>query len=360
VSSTPCVKSAGHRAPGQGASSPQAGSLAMKPDRDAVATWSGGTARGPWNSRAPVSHYVIGRFGRALVTLWAIVTLVFLAARLSGDPIDFLMPEGLDADSRAAMVAYFGLDGPLLQQYALFWRSLAEGEFGLGLLERRSVAVIFTERAGKSLSLLGATLAVTLGLGVPVGIAAALWRKSALGHAVLLIAFLGYAIPNFVLAILMLLLFSFTLNWLPSAGSLTLAHYVMPTLALSAYFVAALVRYTRNSMLDVLGQDYMRTARAKGLPERAVIAKHGLRNALVPVITVLGLQVTTLVSGAVVIETVFAWHGVGDLLVSATLRRDYPVLQFGVLLVAAAVIVVNLLVDLAYAAVDPRIRLSKA
>jgi peptide/nickel transport system permease protein len=292
--------------------------------------------------------------------LWVIATLVFFAVRLTGHPIDFLMPEGLDAESRAIMIAYFGLDRPVLEQYALFWRSLFDGELGLGLLERRSVAVIFGERIGHSLSLLVASLLVTIGIGVPVGIAAALWRKSALGNALLLVAFLGYAIPNFVLAILMLLLFSFTLNWLPSAGSATLAHYVMPTLALAAYFVASLVRYTRNSMLDVLGQDYMRTARAKGLPERIVIFRHGLRNALIPVITVLGLQVTTLVSGAVVIETVFAWHGVGDLLVGATMRRDYPVLQFGVLVVAAAVIVVNLLVDVAYAAIDPRIRLSEA
>jgi peptide/nickel transport system permease protein len=212
----------------------------------------------------------------------------------------------------------------------------------------------------KSLLLLAATLGITTGVGVPVGLAAALWRRSALGNAMLLTAFLGYAVPNFVLAILMLLVFSFTLNWLPSAGSETLAHYVMPTAALSAYFVASLVRYTRNAMLDVLGQDYIRSARAKGLPERSVVAKHGLRNALVPVITVLGLQVTTLVSGAFVVETVFAWHGIGDLLVGATLRRDYPVLQFGVLLVATAVIAVNLLVDLAYAAIDPRIRLSRA
>lgn len=134
----------------------------------------------------------------------------------------------------------------------------------------------------------------------------------------------------------------------------------MPTIALSAYFVASLVRYTRNAMLDVLSQDYMRTARAKGVAEHRIILDHGLRNALIPVITVLGLQITTLVSGAVVVETVFAWNGVGDLLVGATLRRDYPVLQFGVLIVASSVIVVNLLVDLAYALVDPRVRLAGA
>ena len=153
---------------------------------------------------------------------------------------------------------------------------------------------------------------------------------------------------------LLLLVFSFLLHWLPSAGSATPLHYIMPTLALSAYFVAALVRYTRNAMLDVLGQDYMRTAWAKGLAPHVVMLKHGLRNALIPVITVIGLQMTTLVSGAVVIETVFSWNGVGDLLVGATLRRDYPVLQFGVRVVACAVVVVNTLVDLAYAVIDPR------
>jgi glutathione transport system permease protein len=304
-----------------------------------------------------MAEYIAARLARMIVTLWVIATAVFLATRATGNPIDFLMPEGLDAESRKAMITYFGLDQPLLTQYLNFWRSLYDGEFGLGLMERRSVAVIFAERVGRSLVLLLATIAVTVLVGVPLGIVAAVWRKSILGNAVLLTAFLGYAIPNFVLAILLLLLFSFTLKILPSAGAATPWHYVMPVIALSAYFVASLVRYTRNSMLDVLSQDYMRTARAKGLSERVVILRHGLRNALIPVITVIGLQMTTLVSGAVIIETVFAWHGIGDLLVGATLRRDYPVLQFGVLIVAAAVVTINLLVDLIYSAVDPRVRL---
>lgn len=298
------------------------------------------------------------RLLRMVLTLWLIVSLVFLATRLTGNPIDFLMPEGLDAASRREMIAYWGLDRSVLEQYWLFWRSLLTGDFGLGLMERRPVAAIFSERLWQSASLLSATLALTVAVGVPIGILAAIWRGQPRGAGILFAAFLGYAIPNFVLAILLLLVFSYSLHWLPSAGSATALHYVMPTVALSAYFVAALVRYTRNAMLDVLSQDYMRTARAKGLSERAVILEHGLRNALIPVITVLGLQVTTLVSGAVVIETVFAWHGVGDLLVGATLRRDYPVLQFGVLVVASTVIIVNVLIDMAYAAVDPRVRLA--
>jgi peptide/nickel transport system permease protein len=303
-------------------------------------------------------EFLGGRLLRMAVTLWAIVSVVFLATRLTGNPIDFLMPEGLDAASRREMIAYWGLDRSVIEQYALFWRSLLSGDFGLGLMERRPVATIFTERLWQSASLLLATLGLTVAVGVPTGIMAALWRGQARGSGLLFVAFLGYAIPNFVLAILLLLVFSYSLHWLPSAGSASLAHYLMPTVALSAYFIAALARYTRNAMLDVLSEDYMRTARAKGLPERAIILRHGLRNALIPVITVLGLQITTLVSGAVVVETVFAWNGIGDLLVGATLRRDYPVLQFGVLVVASAVILVNLLVDLTYALVDPRVRLA--
>ena len=295
-----------------------------------------------------------------LLTLWAIVTVVFFATRISGNPVDFLMPEGLDAASRQAMIAYWGLDQPVWQQYWRYIAGLLHGEFGIGLSERRPVAEILGARVWHSAMLLLATLLVTVGVGVPVGILAAVWRKSSAGTAVLLMAFLGYAIPNFVLAILLILVFSYALHWLPSSGSTTALHYVMPTIALSAYFVAALIRYTRNAMLDVLSQDYIRTARAKGMTERQVVFRHGLGNALIPVVTVLGLQVTTLVSGAVVVETVFAWNGMGDLLVSATLVRDYPVLQFGVLVVAAAVVVVNILVDLAYAAIDPRVRAAGA
>ncbi len=305
-----------------------------------------------------MTAFLLSRILRMAITLWLVATAVFLATRLTGNPIDYLMPEGLDAEGRAAMIAYWGLDRDPFEQYLLFWRSLFEGQFGLGLMERRPVTTIFGERMLRSLALLALTLSATIAIGVPLGVLTAVWRERRLGSWLLFVAFLGYAIPNFILAILLLLLFSFTLHWLPSAGATTALHYIMPTATLAAYFIAALVRYTRNAMLDVLGQDYMRTAHAKGLSPLRVLIRHGLRNALIPVVTVLGLQVATLVSGAVVIETVFAWNGVGDLLVGATLRRDYPVLQFGVLVVACAVITVNTLLDLAYAAIDPRVRLA--
>jgi peptide/nickel transport system permease protein len=302
-------------------------------------------------------EYIVRRLLRLFITVWAIITIVFFATRLTGNAIDFLMPEGLDAQSRAQLMAYLGLDQPMLDQYLLYWRSLLEGNPGLSLFQRRPVVEIFSERWLHSAALLLSTMTVTVLVGVPFGILAAIWRQKLRGKVVLFTAFLAYTIPNFVLAILLLFTFSAVLRLLPSAGSATLAHYVMPTVALAAYFIASLVRYTRNAMLDVLSQDYMRTARAKGLSERTVIIRHGLRNALIPVITVLGLQITTLVSGAVVIETVFAWNGIGDLLVNATLIRDYPVLEFGVVIVAVGVVGINILVDLAYAAIDPRVKL---
>jgi peptide/nickel transport system permease protein len=296
---------------------------------------------------------------RMVITVMVVVTVVFFSTRISGDAIDFLLPEGMDEASRLAMIEYLGLDQSVFTQYVRFLRALAEGQFGLSLYERRPVATIFTERIWPSLSLLLTSFLVTIGIGIPLGVLAAIKRRSPVASVVMAWSFLGYAIPNFVLAILLLLVFSYGFNALPSGGSQTPAHYVLPTLALAAYFVAGLVRYTRNAMLDVLSQDYVRTARAKGLSERAVVFRHALHNALIPVMTVLGLQLTSLVSGAVVVETVFSWRGMGDLLVTAAIRRDYPVLQLSVLVMAAVVVVVGFMVDTGYGLADPRVRLQK-
>jgi peptide/nickel transport system permease protein len=196
--------------------------------------------------------YLGARLSRMLVTLWVIATAVFLATRMTGNPIDFLMPEGLDAQSRAEMIAYFGLDKPLLNQYISFWKSLMDGEFGLGLMERRSVAVIFGERVWRSVSLLSATLAVTVGVGVPLGVVAAVWRNTTIGNSVLLIAFIGYAIPNFVLAILFLLAFSFSLQCLRVMGQNASPTAILP----------------RRTLLP--------RAQSRGCPARVVRAPGGL------------------------------------------------------------------------------------
>lgn len=308
-----------------------------------------------------MAGFLIQRLIRTAITLFVIVTAVFFATRLSGDAVDFIAGEGLTTEGRAAMIEYFGLNEPVWYQYWRYLYGLLDGNFGLSFIERRPVATIFLERIGPTLELAGLALLVTLFISLPAGVMAATRRGTALDAGIMAASFIGYALPNFVLAILLLLTFSFWLGWLPSTGSSTPWHYVMPVATLAAFYVASLTRFVRGAMLDVLGQDYLRTARAKGVPEHRVILKHALRNALITVLSVLGLQVTGMIAaGNVVVETVFAWRGVGDLLVSAALRRDYPVLQFGVLAVACAVVVINTVVDLLYAAADPRIRLSRS
>lgn len=307
-----------------------------------------------------MSRYILRALFKMAVTLFVIVTLVFFATRLSGSPLETFLGEGLTAEDRAMMIAYFGLDGSIWEQYLRYLRGVVEGNFGLSFLERRPVAEIVAERVWPSLQLLLASLALTLCVALPLGVLAAIHRSSWIGSAIMAMAFVGYAVPNFVIAIFMVLLFAFSWNLLPVVGNGTWAHFIMPTIAMSGVLIAALTRFTRNAMLDVLGQDFMRTARAKGLPETVVILKHGLRNAGVTVLSVLGLQIAGMAAaGNVVVEAIFSWPGIGELLVSAAITRDYPVLQFGVISVAVAVVVVNVLTDIAYAYADPRIRLGR-
>lgn len=300
------------------------------------------------------------RLLRMCVTIFVIVTAVFFATRLSGDALDFVVAPGMTEEDRIALTAYYGLDGTIWQQYLRYLGAFLQGEFGLSFLERRPVAEIVAERIWPSLQLLLAGVFFTILVSIPLGVIAAVYRESWIGSAVMSVAFLGYAIPNFVLATLLVLIFAYTLNWLPVVGNGTVWHFIMPTIALSAYMIAGLTRFTRNAMLDVLSQDFMRTARAKGLAERVVILKHGLRNASITVLSVVGLQIAGLAaSGSVVVEAIFSWPGIGDLLVESAIRRDYPVLQFGVLSVAVAVILINTCVDVAYTWADPRLRLAR-
>ncbi|CAG1012238.1 MAG: ABC transporter permease [Rhizobiaceae bacterium] len=298
---------------------------------------------------------------KMIVTLFVIVTLVFFTTRLSGDPIDYVVGQGITQEDRELLTRYYGLDASVWVQYLRFLGSFVDGQFGLSFVERRPVADIVAERIWPSLQLLLAGISLTIVTAVPLGILAAIHRNSWIGSAVMSIAFVGYAIPNFVLAVFMVLVFAFTLNWLPVVGNGTPWHFIMPTIALSGALIAALTRFTRNAMLDVLSQDYMRTARAKGLPESVVILKHGFSNASITILSVLGLQIAGLAAaGNVVVEAIFAWPGIGDLLVNAAILRDFPVLQFAVLVVAFAVIIVNGAIDIAYAFADPRIRLGRA
>lgn len=297
------------------------------------------------------------RLLRMVLTFWAIATLVFFATRISGNPIDYIMGEGMGAAEREMMIRYFRLDESIWSQYVAYLRGMLQGEFGLSLLERRPVVEVVADRLWPTAQLLLASVAFTVAVAIPLGVIAALGRGRLSGSVAMTMAFLGYAVPNFVLAVILILVFSYWLNWLPVVGNATPAHYVLPVLVMSGLMVGSLTRFTRNAMLDVLGQDFMRTARAKGLSEPVVILRHGLGNASLTILSVIGLQVaTTAAAGSVVVETIFAWPGIGELLVGSAIRRDYPVLQFGVLTVALAVIVINAVVDLAYGWADPRLR----
>ncbi len=306
-----------------------------------------------------MTAYLLRVLIRSAVTLLAIVTLTFIATRMSGNPIDTFLGEGLTAEGREQLIRYFELDRSLWQQYLAYLRGAVSGEFGLSFVDRRPVTEVVVERLWPSGQLLLASIGLTVAVSLPLGILAAIYRKSWIGSAVMVVAFAGYAVPSFILAIVMMLVFSYTLNWLPVVGNGSALHFIMPTITMSGVLIAALTRFTRNAMLDVMGQDFIRTARAKGLGELAVVLRHGLGNASITVISVLGLQIAGLAAaGSVVVESIFSWPGIGQLLVNAAILRDYPVLQFGVIAVAVAVVIINALTDIAYALADPRIRLA--
>lgn len=279
-----------------------------------------------------------------------------MITRLSGDPTQWLLPDDATATVREQLRLSLGLDKPLFSQYVQYLSSLFTGDMGKSYHYLRPVGELFAERAGPTIALGTISFVLAILIGVPIGVFAAVNRNSILDRITMGISIAGYTIPNFVFAILLIFLFSLKLRLLPSGGLSSPLHYIMPLLALTVDSVAGIARLTRGSMLDVLRQDYLDSARAKGVRERMVIYKHALRNALIPVVTIIGLHLGTLIGGAVVVETVFAFPGIGMLIVQAAQYRDFPVIQYGVMLVSTTVILVNLLVDLSYGFLDPRIR----
>lgn len=306
-----------------------------------------------------MKRYLAGRVGRALLTIWFTVSVVFVVTRLSGDPTFWLLPDDASPLERQTLRTHLGLDKPFIVQYATYWANLLRGDLGKSYFFNRPVADLYFERFPATLSLSALAFGLALAVGIPSGVIAGIRRNSAFDRLLISSAIAGHTTPNFVLAILMILIFSLGLKLFPSSGTGSLLHYVMPVVALSVSPASSFARLSRSSILDVLRQDYMTSARAKGVPERTVIIKHGLRNALIPIITIVGLSVGGLIGGSVVIETVFAWPGVGGLVVRAAQRRDYPLLQFGVLFIAAITVTINSLVDIAYGVLDPRIRLGQ-
>jgi len=304
-----------------------------------------------------MTAYLLRRILIALPTLLGVVVLVFLMVRLApGDPAVLLAGEFATPETLEAIRARYGLDRSLPEQFFIYMGALLRGDLGESARSRRPVLEELKTYFPNTLELALAAILVAVLTGIPLGILAALRPGSGLDLSVMVLALLGVSMPVFWFGLLAILIFSVELGWFPVAGKGTLAHLVLPAVTLGINATALLARMTRGTLLEVLSQDYIRTARAKGLSERVVIYKHALRNALIPVITVVGLEFGTLLSGAVITETIFAWPGLGQLLVGSILARDYPVVQGAVLLVATSFVLINLLVDLLYAAIDPRVR----
>lgn len=304
-----------------------------------------------------MKQYIARRLGYSLLSLFLLSLTIFLFVRVTGDPATLLVEPGASQADIDAIHHQFGLDRPLVVQYALFMVKLAQGDLGQSFYYQTPVFELYFSRLPNSLLLALVAMAFSLLVGIPTGIIAAVRVGTFWDSAGKLFALLGLSLPSFFVGLLMILFFTVYLGWLPSSGSGTALHLIMPAFALGWYFAAAHMRLTRSSMLEVLGSEYIKLARLKGLPQALVIGKHALKNALIPVLTLAGINLVLMINVAVVVETVFAWPGVGRLLYEGVSFRDFPVVQGVVILGGCMIVAVNLLVDIVYALIDPRIRL---
>ncbi|MDR7555755.1 MAG: ABC transporter permease [Armatimonadota bacterium] len=300
--------------------------------------------------------YLLRRLGLAVPTLLGVTVVVFALIRLiPGDPARLILGLQASEEEVQRLRVELGLDRPLYVQYARFFARLLRGDLGYSAVTREPVIGEIGSRLPATVQLAVSSIVVATLVGMAAGVLSATRQYSAVDYVVMTVALFGVSLPVFWLGLMLMLLFSVYLNWLPAGGYGTPAHLVLPTVALAAFSIAIIARMTRSSLLEVFTQDYIRTARAKGLHGRVVILRHALKNALIPVITVIGLQFGALLGGAILTETVFAWPGMGRLLVSAITARDYAVVQGVVLVFAGLFTLVNLVVDVLYAYVDPRI-----
>jgi ABC-type dipeptide/oligopeptide/nickel transport system permease component len=301
-------------------------------------------------------RFVLRRVAYAALSLFLLSVTIFLFVRVTGDPTVLLVEPGASKADLEALRQELGLDRSLVVQYGTFMRDLARGDFGRSFYYRTPVLELYISRLPNSLMLALAAMAFSLLIGIPSGIMAAVRVGGWWDSGGKIFSLLGLSMPQFWVGLLLILFFSVYLGWLPSSGSGTVWHVLMPAFALGWYFAAAHMRLTRSSMLEVLGSEYVKLARLKGLPEIRVIAKHAFKNALIPVLTLAGINLVLMVNVSVVVETVFAWPGVGRLFYEGIAFRDFPVVQATVLLSGSMIVVVNLLIDLLYAVIDPRIR----
>ena len=305
-----------------------------------------------------MTTYILRRLGFSVFVLWGALTIVFAAIRLApGDPAQLMLGSDATAQDVASLRQRLGLDRPILIQYVDYLVRAVRLDLGVSLRLDQPAAQAILERFGETARLAATAMLLALGASFPLGIWAALRPRSPVDSFVSLVSLLGQSVPNFWLGIMFILLFARQLRLLPSGGAETWQHLILPAVTLALPLVGVLTRLVRSGMLDVLDEDYVRTAWAKGLPPRTVVTRHALINMLIPVVTVIGLQLGHLLGGAVIVETVFAWPGVGRLLVEAISNRDYPLVQAAVVFITTGFVLINFLVDLSYGYLDPRVRL---
>ena len=304
-----------------------------------------------------MARFVLIRLVQAIPVLVGVTALAFALLELSGDPTQVLLPAQASDEVRAAYRAAYGLDQPLPLQYAHYLSRVAQGDFGRSLAANRPAVQVVLDRLPATIELSLTAMLIALLIAIPVGVLSAARRNSVVDRAAMLVVLVGQSVPTFWLGMLLILVFAVHFQLLPVSGSGTPAQLVLPSLTLAMWLLALTARLTRSGMLEVLSQDYVRTARAKGLDEWRVTMYHALKNAVIPIVAVLGLQIGGLIGGAVMTEIVFAWPGVGTLVLDSILKRDYPVVLAALVMVAGGFVLINLLVDLLQAYLDPRIRL---
>ncbi len=303
-----------------------------------------------------MSSYVLKRLAEAVVVCFGISVITFLLLHVAGDPVALLLSIESKAEDAKILRQALGLDRPLYVQYLIFLKDLVHLDFGKSLFIREPALALVLERFPATIQLTLAGMLVAVAISIPLGVIAAVRRYSLLDNLCTVFAVSGQAMPIFWLGLMLIIFFSVRLHLLPASGRGTLLHLIMPAITLGASLAPITMRMTRSKMLDILSQDYVRTARAKGVREKLVLFKHAFRNASIPIVTILGLQFGRLLGGAIVTETVFAWPGLGSLAVTAIRNFDYPLAQAAIIMMALIVVVVNLVIDIAVGWLDPRIR----
>jgi peptide/nickel transport system permease protein len=304
-------------------------------------------------------RYVAGRLIQAIIAVFGVLTIVFIVMRFSGDPTLLLVPEGASREAIDALRTALGFDRPVIVQYIDYLRSLSHLDFGVSVVQRIPAFDIVAPRIPYTMLLAAGALIIAVGVGIPVGIAMAVWRGGWLERSLAAVVLTGQSMPTFLSSILLILVFAVILGWLPTSGAGNLQALVLPSIALGALSMSTFARMARISIVEELGKDYVRAGRARGLSLAGVVCRHVLRNAAIPVVTIAALEIGNLIAGAVIVETVFAWPGIGQLAIQSIQSRDFLVVQVIVVMISFVYVFTSLLADLVYALIDPRIRLAQ-